>query len=62
MTVTGGGGLRYYYAHLKRYANGLFEGQAVTTDTLLGYVGTSGNAASTPPHLHLKSRVRPTSL
>ena len=53
VTVVGGGGLRYYYAHLDRYAGGLREGRAVTTDTLLGYIGTSGNAASTPPHLHL---------
>ena len=53
VTVVGGSGLRYYYAHLDRYAGGLREGQAVTADTLLGYVGTSGNAASTPPHLHL---------
>ena len=51
MTVVGG--LRYYYAHLERYADDLREGQEVTTDTLLGYVGTSGNAAGTPPHLHL---------
>ena len=53
VTVIGGGGLRYYYAHLERYADELFEGQEVTTDTLLGHVGTSGNAAATPPHLHL---------
>ncbi len=53
VTVIGGGGLRYYYAHLERYADGLREGQAVTTDTLLGYVGASGNAKNTPPHLHL---------
>ncbi len=53
VTVVGGGGLRYYYAHLERYADGLQEGQRVTTDTLLGYVGSSGNAKSTPPHLHL---------
>lgn len=53
VTVVGGDGLRYYYAHLDRYAEGLEEGQEVTTDTLLGFVGTTGNAASTPPHLHL---------
>ena len=53
VTVVGGAGLRYYYAHLERYADGLREGQAVTTNTLLGHVGTSGNAKNTPPHLHL---------
>ncbi len=53
VTVVGGGGVRYYYAHLSRYAEGLQEGQYVTTDTVLGYVGNTGNAAETPPHLHL---------
>ncbi|CAN5733941.1 hypothetical protein BH24DEI2_BH24DEI2_06270 [soil metagenome] len=53
VVVVGGGGWRYYYAHLSGYAEDLREGQAVTPDTLLGYVGTTGNAAGTPPHLHL---------
>ncbi len=50
--VTGAGGRRYYYAHLDRIAHGLHAGQAVTTDTVLGFVGTTGNAITTPPHLH----------
>ncbi|WP_337867810.1 M23 family metallopeptidase [Meiothermus sp.] len=50
--VVGPGGRRYYYAHLERYATGLMEGQKVTTRTLLGYVGNTGNARTTPPHLH----------
>ncbi|GEM84966.1 M23 family metallopeptidase [Meiothermus hypogaeus] len=50
--VVGPGGRRYYYAHLERYAPGLKEGQKVTTRTLLGYVGNTGNARTTPPHLH----------
>lgn len=53
MTIVGGGGVRYYYAHLSAYAQDLAEGQHVTPKTLLGYVGNSGNAAGTPPHLHL---------
>jgi murein DD-endopeptidase MepM/ murein hydrolase activator NlpD len=53
VTVIGGGGVRYYYAHLADFAPGLTEGQAVTPDTLLGYVGRTGNAEATPPHLHL---------
>lgn len=52
VTVVGGGGRRYYYAHLSAYAD-VYEGQRVTPDTVLGYVGATGNARSTPPHLHL---------
>lgn len=50
--VIGAGGRVYYYAHLDRYAENLNVGDAVTTDTVLGYVGTTGNAKGTPPHLH----------
>jgi len=53
VVVVGGGGWRYYYAHLSDYAPDLREGQFVTPDTLLGFVGNTGNAISTPPHLHL---------
>lgn len=42
----------YYYAHLDRYADGLREGQFVTQGTVLGYVGTTGNAPPGTPHLH----------
>lgn len=52
VTVVGGAGIRYYYAHFSAYAEGLEEGQYVTTATRLGYVGNTGNAQSTPPHLH----------
>lgn len=52
VTVVGGGGRRYYYAHLSAYAD-VVEGQRVTPDTVIGYVGNTGNARSTPPHLHL---------
>lgn len=48
----GAGGRVYYYAHLERYAENLKVGDRVTTDTIIGYVGTSGNAKGTPPHLH----------
>ena len=52
VTVVGSGGVRYYYAHLSDYAEGLTNGQTVTPDTRLGYVGNTGNALTTPPHLH----------
>jgi len=43
----------YYYAHLNAYAPGLHEGQRVQRGTLLGYVGSSGNANPAGPHLHM---------
>ena len=42
----------YYYAHLERYAEGLAEGQRVSSGQTIGYVGTSGNAPPQTPHLH----------
>ena len=39
-------------AHLDRYADGLAEKAVVKRGTLIGYVGTSGNADPTRPHLH----------
>lgn len=50
--VVGPGGVRYYYAHFDSVAQGIEPGKEVTTDTVLGYVGTTGNATGTPPHLH----------
>jgi murein DD-endopeptidase MepM/ murein hydrolase activator NlpD len=49
--VLGPGGQRHYYAHLDRHA-AIEKGQRVRAGTILGYVGTTGNAAGTPPHLH----------
>ena len=43
----------YYYAHLDRYADGLHEGMSVERGQIVGYVGTSGNAAPGAPQLHL---------
>jgi len=45
-------GTSFYYAHLDRWAAGLFEGMEVTKGDLLGYVGNTGNAKTTPSHLH----------
>lgn len=42
----------YYYAHLDRYARGLDEGQRIRRGQVIGYVGTSGNAPESTPHLH----------
>ncbi len=50
--VRGAGGRRYYYAHLNSIADGIKVGKEVTVDTVLGFVGNTGNAINTPPHLH----------
>ena len=50
--VIGPGGERYYYAHLDEIDQNLTTGQRVGTTTILGRVGTTGNATGTPPHLH----------
>jgi murein DD-endopeptidase MepM/ murein hydrolase activator NlpD len=42
----------YYYAHLDRYAAGLKERGQIKRGDIVGYVGTSGNAAPSTPHLH----------
>ncbi|HSE20769.1 MAG TPA: M23 family metallopeptidase [Pyrinomonadaceae bacterium] len=52
VSVIGAGGRVYYYAHLDAYAPNLAEGDFVTPQTVLGFVGTTGNAQGTPPHLH----------
>lgn len=52
VSVISSGGRIYYYAHLDEYAPGLKVGDPVTTRTVLGFVGTTGNAQGTPPHLH----------
>lgn len=49
--VLGPGGQRHYYAHLERYGD-VRTGMRVAPGWVLGYVGNSGNAATTPPHLH----------
>jgi murein DD-endopeptidase MepM/ murein hydrolase activator NlpD len=45
-------GASFYYAHLDRWAAGLYEGMDVQAGDLIGYVGNTGNAKFTPSHLH----------
>lgn len=50
--IVGPGGERHYYAHLEGWVPGLRTWQPIERGDLLGFVGTSGNARGTPPHLH----------
>ncbi|MEL6984885.1 MAG: peptidoglycan DD-metalloendopeptidase family protein, partial [Actinomycetota bacterium] len=52
--VIGESGTEWYYAHLDSFAPGLHNGQVVEAGELVGYVGNTGNAVGTPPHLHLQ--------
>jgi hypothetical protein len=52
--ITDGDGVQYFYAHLSGFADDLSVGPPVKKGQLLGYVGTSGNARGTSPHLHLE--------
>jgi murein DD-endopeptidase MepM/ murein hydrolase activator NlpD len=56
--IAGAGGWRYYYAHLKTVAPGMRVGKQVTPETVIGWVGNTGNAAHTPPHLHFAMYTR----
>jgi murein DD-endopeptidase MepM/ murein hydrolase activator NlpD len=52
VSIWGDDGYEYYYAHLKSFAAGLSVGDRVTHTSLVGYVGSTGNADSAEPHLH----------
>ena len=50
--VYGDDGNHYYYAHMVRIKEGITDGTRVRSGEVLGWVGNTGNARSTPPHLH----------
>lgn len=50
--ILGPGGAWHYYAHLDGHKRGLKEGDYVRKGDHIGYVGNTGNARHTAPHLH----------
>ena len=50
--VMGPSGTWHYYAHLDGHKRGLQVGDYVKKGELIGYVGNTGNARHTLPHLH----------
>jgi murein DD-endopeptidase MepM/ murein hydrolase activator NlpD len=51
-------GTYWYLTHLSGIGPGIAEGVEVTTGQVVGFVGTSGNARGTPPHLHIQIHPR----
>jgi murein DD-endopeptidase MepM/ murein hydrolase activator NlpD len=54
-----GAGDEFYYAHLSRYSRLAVDGRIVRAGQTLGYVGNSGDAEQTPPHLHFEIHPAP---
>lgn len=50
--VLGPNGSWHYYAHLDGHKRGLRVGDYIKKGDLIGYVGNTGNARHTAPHLH----------
>lgn len=49
-------GTVYYYAHLQKHPTNISSGSFVKAGTIVGYLGNSGNARYTSPHLHFEIR------
>lgn len=53
-----GQGNEFYYAHLSAYAPVAQEGASVKAGDVIGFVGATGDAVGTPPHLHFEIHPR----
>jgi murein DD-endopeptidase MepM/ murein hydrolase activator NlpD len=52
--ITDAANTQYFYAHLSRFAPGLEVGMRVSVGDVIGYVGNTGDAIRTSPHLHFE--------
>ncbi len=52
--LSGDDGVVYYYGHMSGYMPGVAPGLRVHTGDIVGFVGDSGNAKGTYPHLHFE--------
>ncbi len=55
-----GQGNQFYYAHLSAFSTLAVDGAHVNAGDVVGFIGTTGDASGTPPHLHFE--VHPVSL
>jgi murein DD-endopeptidase MepM/ murein hydrolase activator NlpD len=56
--LTDEAGNQFYYAHLAAYAPASVSGARVRAGQVIGFVGNSGSAIATPPHLHFEIHPR----
>jgi peptidase M23-like protein len=54
LEITDAQGTQYFYAHLSAFASGIEVGVQVRTGQVVGFVGDTGNARGTIPHLHFE--------
>jgi murein DD-endopeptidase MepM/ murein hydrolase activator NlpD len=52
--LTDDAGNEYYYAHLSAYAPGVADGVRVRAGQVIAFLGNTGQAITTPPHLHFE--------
>jgi murein DD-endopeptidase MepM/ murein hydrolase activator NlpD len=52
VTMVGDDGVRYYGSHFKKIEKGIVPGLVVAAGQTLAYVGSTGSARGTAPHVH----------
>ena len=52
--ITDANGVQYFYCHMSAHAPSLVVGQPIQVGQVVGFVGNTGNAISTPSHVHFE--------